>query len=387
VNGRLRIAAARAGALYLVLYLFPAPLGGLPFVSSLAGGTQRLEAHAIAGLFSRISGHTISAASSFDSPANWLRLPCLMVIAAIAAMLWTWRRPSPSPRARVLFFVYLRVVLATTMIAFGAAKLLRVQFDEMPVFRLFVPVGEQSPMGLLWSFMGFSYGYCIFVGLAELGGGVLLLWSGSMAGGALILVAVLANVVAMDLAYDVPVKIEAIHDLLIALVLVAPSIPRVLAALRGPKARLRWVPFLLIAAAVVPKLNEKREMIAFDHAPCPLEGVWMVESFIQDGVSHPANLDDKTRWRRAAFFGSRFVANGMDEKMMLTANAEYSAGALKVVPDNDQAHPYLVAFVRDGDTATLDGHGLHVTLRSFDPKKARLNSRGFHWVSEDVYNY
>jgi hypothetical protein len=58
-----------------------------------------------------------------------------------------------------------------------------------------------------------------------------------------------------------------------------------------------------------------------------------------------------------------------------------------LIPDSDEAHPYVVAFVRDGDTATLDGHDLHVTLRRFDPKKARLNSRGFHWVSEDVYNY
>jgi len=45
------------------------------------------------------------------------------------------------------------------------------------------PLGEFSPMGLMWTFMGYSKGYNRFVGGAEMLGGILLRPSHHHAGG------------------------------------------------------------------------------------------------------------------------------------------------------------------------------------------------------------
>jgi len=82
------------------------------------------------------------------------------------------------------------------------------------------PVGVLTPQALLWSFMGSSRAYTIFVGAGELTGAMLLCFRRTTTLGALLLTAILANVLAMNLAYDVGVKLTAANLLAMAIILV-----------------------------------------------------------------------------------------------------------------------------------------------------------------------
>ena len=63
--------------------------------------------------------------------------------------------------------VLIRYYLAAQLINYGLAKLYYLQFQALSAFRLDQTLGDMSPMGLLWTFMGFSKGYTMFTGAAE----------------------------------------------------------------------------------------------------------------------------------------------------------------------------------------------------------------------------
>ena len=91
--------------------------------------------------------------------------------------------------------------------------------------RLVEPLGEFSPMGLLWNFMGYSTPYIIFSGLAEVTGATLLLFRRTATLGAMTSAAVLLNIVTLNFCYDVPVKLYSVHLELMSLFLLLPDAP------------------------------------------------------------------------------------------------------------------------------------------------------------------
>src|SRR5262249_43062543 len=85
------------------------------------------------------------------------------------------------------------------------------QFSSVTPDRLVQTYGESSPMGLLWTFMGFSALYCFFGGAAEMLGGLLLTLRRTTLLGALVSAGVLANVVMLNLSFDLPLKLFSPH--------------------------------------------------------------------------------------------------------------------------------------------------------------------------------
>jgi hypothetical protein len=62
-------------------------------------------------------------------------------------------------------------------------------------------------MGLAWTFLGFSKAYNYFMGIAEAGGGLLLLFRRTAIFGVLLSMIVTSNIVAINFCFDVPVKL------------------------------------------------------------------------------------------------------------------------------------------------------------------------------------
>ncbi|HEX2617770.1 MAG TPA: hypothetical protein VHL57_09530 [Flavobacteriales bacterium] len=92
-------------------------------------------------------------------------------------------------------------------------------------------VNTLSGMQLMWLFYGFSKPYALFIGIAEMGGAVLLLFRRTVLLGCLLLTAVLVNIIAQDLAYGVSpgaLRMAVINQLLIV-VIVALNKQRVVA--------------------------------------------------------------------------------------------------------------------------------------------------------------
>jgi uncharacterized membrane protein YphA (DoxX/SURF4 family) len=117
---------------------------------------------------------------------------------------------------------FLRLGLAVTMVVYGFSKVWVRQFPPLDEWTAFQSYGDSSPMGLLWRFMGHSPTYERFTGFAEVLAGVLLATRRTATPGALVMVAVMANVVMLNFCFDVPVKLASTHLLVFALVSARP---------------------------------------------------------------------------------------------------------------------------------------------------------------------
>src|SRR5688500_11740688 len=207
------------------------------------------------------------------------------------------------------------------MIGYGAAKLIPAQMIPPWPGKLLQPIGDASPMGLVWTFMGASASYMVFTGASEMLGGLLLVFRRTALLGALVCIGAMSNVVMINFSYDVPVKLYSSHLLLMAVVLAAPDLKRLANLLvlnrRVPPAESRPLfahPMRRRTAVVVGTAfvlfvigsELYRSYQAFMQygalAPRPrLYGIWEVEELAVDGVVQPLLATDETLWRRLIF--------------------------------------------------------------------------------------
>jgi hypothetical protein len=113
-----------------------------------------------------------------------------------------------------------------TLILYGLAKVLVLQFGELDLLTLENKMGSYTGMSFLWRFMSYSPFYAQVTGWVEIIGGLLLLFRSTTFLGATISLVAMINVVVIDIGYDVSVKMFAIHLLLMVVILVGYNIQR-----------------------------------------------------------------------------------------------------------------------------------------------------------------
>ena len=165
-----------------------------------------------------------------DSPYEYILRGTEAVIALVAALIWTVvDRTRHSRQDHLALDAYLRIfvrgALCVEMLFYGLAKVPPAQFGMLSLYRLARPLGEMWPMAMLWAFMATSPGYTLLSGLVEAIGGLLLLARRTTMLGALISAAAMANVLALNIFYDVNQKIRCAYYLLLAIYLAAPQLP------------------------------------------------------------------------------------------------------------------------------------------------------------------
>ena len=196
-----------------------------------------------------------------DSVYEYILRGAQIVIAAIGASIWSLlgrtRRDYRDLDAWLRIFV--RGALAAEMLFYGLAKVPPVQFGVLSLYRQAQPLGQLWPMAILWAFMAASPGYTLLCGLVETVGGLLLVARRTAGLGALVCAAAMANVLALNIFYDVNQKIRCLYYLLLALYLAAPQLIRiwrliVLQRITGPAAErsVRGPRVVRIGASLVP---------------------------------------------------------------------------------------------------------------------------------------
>jgi hypothetical protein len=201
---------------YFVLYLFPFPLDIIPYVGVIGQWYQSLW-NAIVPWVGKHLFHvdiTVRPNGSGDTTYNYVQVLCYLVLALVAAALWSLldRERPHYARLHGWLRVYIRFGLASVMISYGAVKVIKSQFPNPTLDRLLQPFGDASPMGLLWTFIGASMAYSVFSGACEMLGGLLLVSRRTTILGALFSIAVLGNVVMLNFCYDVPVKLYSLSS-------------------------------------------------------------------------------------------------------------------------------------------------------------------------------
>ncbi len=337
----------------------------------------------------------------------YLQVLCYVVIALAATALWTLldrRRPNHE-RLHQWLRAYVRLSLGVIMMTYGAAKVIKAQFPYPSLDRLIQPFGDASPMGLLWTFMGFSLGYNLFAGAGEMLGGVLFFTRRTTTLGALVSVGVLGHIVALNFCYDVPVKLFSSHLLAMAVVLVLPDARRLadfflwnrprapadLSALFGRK----WLDqgaivcrTLLLFAFLGLTLYfsyDARRKYGDGSLRSPLFGLWNLEEFEQDGQLRPPLVTDKDRWRRVVFDYPRVLAiqhmGDSRERFQLVLDTEQKT--LTLSPFGDPQRKYVLSFEEaEPDVLTLwgelDGRHIRAKARRSEGSEFLLLNRGFH---------
>jgi uncharacterized membrane protein YphA (DoxX/SURF4 family) len=257
----------------------------------------------------------------YNDSYDWVRYLCTLAFAGVIAGVWSVldRNRLHYARLHPWLRLLLRYLLGFAMIRYGTIKVIPSQMiAPPPLGAVQSPLGDLFPNYLLWWTIGASPAFETASGVAELLGGALLLLPRTTLLGALISAANMLLVFLMNMCYDVSVKLYSLQLFVMAVVLVAPDLPRLadvfLFHRRAERSRIaplfrnRWldaVPHVLLLlyglVAIKSGLELASERYKRMNPPrSPLYGVWSVEGFERDGREVPL-YTEPDRWRLVQF--------------------------------------------------------------------------------------
>jgi hypothetical protein len=407
--------------IYLVLFFFPFPQGLVnpQWLGNLSESLWRPLVPRFAALLGVQA--TPSDNGSGDTAFDYLRVLLMVIIAALGAVTWTLldRRRPDYRTLQAWSRIWLRYALALTMLTYGSVKVVMLQFEPPGYGRLTQPLGDFSPMALLWIFMGSSPLYTSFTGVSEVIAATLLLFRRTTTLGALLVAGIMSNVAMLNLSYDVPVKLAALHILLLALVLLAPETQRLLDffVFNRPTAPSdlapRWHGRTLVASSLVKALfiasilvylawdtaeSYQRQTAAREQLPVAPDGTYRLSALKRDGQPLPPLPTDEIRWQRLSLkqgvIGVRTVDGSVQR---FKAQGDPCSQNATLVPCDDKGQPLPDATPAGTLRLTLDDHGAGTLTGTFAGHQVEaavlrqnrgdfpLISRGFRWISPEPY--
>ncbi len=310
--------------------------------------------------------------------------------------------------------VLIRYYVAYQMILYGVAKIFGMQFSFPSEQRLSTELGDFSPMGLLWTFMGFSKSYSAFTGILEFVGGVLLFSRYTTMLGALTTFGVMLNVMMLNYCYDVPVKILSTHLVVLSLFLISLNARRLFsffflnqnlealnfieiipARYRKTITIVKWLIVVGgIGFAFVQMIQLKKEykpqeektlfqgnydVKQFDRRPILIEDKKQTsknnEEWIALDVQFKGTASIKTSLGHEYKFS--FVPDTLNKKVRLKLNGKFEFQQLDYERiDSSRFHLYGIY-----ETDSLD-----MVLRKRNASDRNLVRRSFHWINEYPFN-
>ena len=168
--------------------------------------------------------------NSRDTYFFWVQLFLVVVLAIVLTIAWSLldSRRHSYVWLHQWFRLFLRFAVAAQMIYFGMVKVIPTQFPAPSLITLVAPVGNLSLQGFLWTSIGASTPYQIFLGVVEVIGGLLLVVPQTTLIGAVICLVSMIEVFVLNMTYDVGVKILSFQLVLMSLFLMAPDFRRLL---------------------------------------------------------------------------------------------------------------------------------------------------------------
>ena len=386
----------------LTLGLFP-PLESRPLLRTIVLWTASHVFH--------VNQTLVFQSGSGDKTFDWVEVSCLIAFAIVVTTVWSVldRKRLEYRRLHSWFRIFMRFALGSTMVSYGAAKVLPLQMAPTSLVRLVEPYGNFSPMGVLWTSVGASRAYETAVGCAELIGGGLLFVPQTALLGALICLVDTVFIFLLNMTYDVPVKLFSLHLVFMSVYLIAPDASRLARVIllnrtadprprlptRMPR-RLVWTgvaaQILFGAFLLASHIQNSVRSWAVSNAPHPpLYGIWDVVDMSIDGVVHPPLLTDHDRWRRVIVLSASDVAiQRMDDTVMRFRGSVDATTLTLVQPGSKGPAGSFVLSQPSADrlvlTGTANGRRMEMSLQLHDLRRYPLVARGFHWIQEFPVN-
>jgi uncharacterized membrane protein YphA (DoxX/SURF4 family) len=330
---------------------------------------------------------------SGDTIFDYVQNLCALLIAIVATALWSVldRRRLAYDGLYRWFRVYVRLALAAAAFSYGLEKMFTLQMPHPSIHRLTERIGDLSPMGLLWTFMGASASYQIFAGIVETSAGILLLIPRCVTLGAVVAAGALTNIVMLNFGYDVPVKLYSLTLLLLAVILIAPNAKQlVFLFILNREARLselslgfsaawqRWVWTTVQCCFAGLIIWQAAQDLGPDQTPKPaFFGLY-------DVISSTAN------WRQVTFdyyFGTKTIAIDQSYAHRIYCSYELGRSSLTLRTYHIGSDCGSLRYRRVGKRklfldGVVEGRTVHAILAPVDPPTFLLETRGFHWVNE-----
>ena len=211
---------------YFALFIFTSNNGAYPFFSYISNLCNKFLYEIIPSIGKNILAIDYKIITgpngSGDTTYDYVLIFTIFIIALLSTIIWSLvdRKSINYKKLYYWLTVAIRFYIGLMLINYGIWKLIKLQFGYPSMQVLTQTFGESSPMRLAWTFLGFSKGYNIFMGLAEVAA-IFLLFRRTLSFGLIITLATTANVMAVNYFYDVPVKITSTHLVLMTLFLFA----------------------------------------------------------------------------------------------------------------------------------------------------------------------
>ena len=403
--------------------------GGLLFVAVIGGsvvkdyvGRHPLEPMIwllaqIGSYPSQIRGVEITKSAGSDTLWFWCLHLGWIVVALLITAVWTVmdRRRSDYRHLAASLIVFARFGLAVVMMLYGLGKVIPVQMTFMarPDHQLQL-VGDTSLFETLWGFMGASEPYSVVTGLVELVSGLLLLWTRTQLVGALGSAMAMAQVLVLNMTYDVPVKLAVGELLLVAIGITSPYWSNLMRVVfnRGETCPVAlWLPLgagkrWLRKTGVVAKFGIAGLLLAFtamqnamayivSHTPTStLDGVWRATSFTVDRREATLNQTRPQPWANVAIVDRNKVPELGVVRLVSQVPAGYTTIWLLKVNGNrlelrhresDSAQVVLRATQPDKDHLVLTGElGGRQIKGTFERRFMQRNKSVFRLISPPI---
>jgi uncharacterized membrane protein YphA (DoxX/SURF4 family) len=412
--------AVRFFFLFFILYIILNPNGVLPKVDLLFNIYIELFHKLIPWIAKHILhlsyDITIFTNGSGDTTYDYVTLFFIFITSLIGCIIWSVldRKRTSYNKLYYWLTVIVRYYAAFTMLTYGFVKVFKLQFPFPSLHKLVQPQGNASPMGLAWTFMGYSRGYNYFTGFAEVLGGLLLLFRRTTKAGAIVTLLVMGNVMAMNYCFDIPVKLLSTMVVIMSLFLMAKDMNRLIkffllnkptdaSITAAPPIRKRWLRYTLLGVKILLVgytliWTVKDSYAALDQygdaAPRPpLYGIYDVQTFVKNNDTIPPLKTDATRWGKLVVDYTEYAQIRMinDSAQGYAFKPDTVAKKIILYSYNDTANKATFAYTYpEKDILKLSGRwgndSLVINMKKFDLNNFRLVSRGFNWINEYPFN-
>jgi len=351
---------------------------------------------------------------SGDTTYDYLVVVVGFLIACLGTLLWSIIDRKRTNYTNLYYWLTtgMRYYVGLMLINYGLVKVIQLQFPSPYFFKLLQPYGESSPMGLAWTFLGFSEGYNLFMGIAEVLAG-LLLFRRTQTLGAIITLMTAMNVMAVNYFYDVPVKLLSTHLVLMTLFLLSRDLKRVLSFLltnkpveqltviARPKLKKAVNIFLNVLKAVIiiyalgdgviDALSSKK--IYGSDAPKPdLYGVYEVTNLVINNDTITNYKNDRL-WKHIVFEneGRATVYKRNASRSFYSVEVDTANQNVKFYASRNDANDYFdFKYTKTDSTLnynyiykndTISGQTKYLNKEDF-----LLTGRGFNWINERPFN-
>ena len=359
---------------------------------------------------------TVFTNGSGDTTYDYVVVFFIAIAAVAASLVWSLADRKTKSYNKLYYWlcVIIRYYVAITMFSYGFVKIFKLQFPFFSPDRLLEPYGNSSPMGLAWSFLGFSKGYNYVMGSAEILSGALLLFRRTTTFGALVTLVVAGNVMAINYCFDVPVKLLSTALVVMALFLLAKDIHRLInffflnkpvsaANIAAPIFKKKWqnivtviVKYGLILYVLFTNFQQASSAMKQygDAAPRPpLYGIYNVETFIRNKDTVASLATDTVRWKQLIVSYPQYAFTKMMNDSIKGFAFRPDTVTRKIemfsYTDTTKKSNFLYSFPAKDIlllSGKLDDDSVIIEMRKYDLNNFRLVNRGFHWVNEYPFN-